>query len=142
MGMTKKPDEIKKGLECCKRAFVYNCGDKCDTCDLFIPAYIKVERCADALAYIQQLEEANQNFVNVINALSEKVPQWISVEERLPESEQCVLICYKSGFISIGYWCEDFVEWDGMTDEEISRPDYWMPLPEPVRDADELPKEG
>ena len=140
----KTPEDIKKVLlECdegyaCKRI---ECPYDDGLC-LCNGSRCMMDARKDALAYIQQLEEANQNFVNVINALSEKVPQWISVEERLPESEQCVLICYKSGFISIGYWCEDFVEWDGMTDEEISRPDYWMPLPEPVRDADELPKEG
>ena len=71
MGMTKKPDEIKKGLECCKRAFVYNCGDKCDTCDLFIPAYIKVERCADALAYIQQLETDNQQLEGLLHHMNQ-----------------------------------------------------------------------
>ena len=57
--MDRTPDEIKKGMECRKRAFVYNCGDKCDTCDLFVPAYTKVERCADALALIQQLQAEN-----------------------------------------------------------------------------------
>ena len=53
------PDEIKKGLECRKREFANRCGDKCDTCDLYVPAYMTVERCADALALIQQLQAEN-----------------------------------------------------------------------------------
>jgi hypothetical protein len=55
-GMTKTPDEIKKGLECKKRVFADSCYDRCATCELFIPCYGTVERCADALALIHQLE--------------------------------------------------------------------------------------
>jgi hypothetical protein len=54
--MTRKPDEIKKGLECKKRVFADSCYDRCATCELFIPCYGTVERCADALALIKQLE--------------------------------------------------------------------------------------
>ena len=91
MGMTKKPDEIKKGLECCKRAFVYNCGDKCDTCDLFIPAYIKVERCADALAYIQQLETDNQQLEGLLHHMNQlrdaAAGRALKMEERVHQLE-------------------------------------------------------
>jgi len=74
----KKPEEIKKGLECCNTFNdCLNCPyDKADgswACT--------VERNADALAYIQQLE-ANQ-------------PKWISVKERLPKNEELVLIATK-----------------------------------------------
>lgn len=77
----KKPDEIKKGLECCSQSLPYPCPgcpyerdeqqEKAWRCDLD----------ADALAYIQQLEAAQ--------------PKWISVEERLPENEKPVLIATK-----------------------------------------------
>lgn len=63
------------------------------------------------------------------------VPRWISVEDRLPENCVEVLLYYKKGHLSMGYWDDDLCEWDGMTDEKIVSPDYWMPLPEP-------PKEG
>lgn len=53
----KTPEEIKRGMECKKRAFANNCGDKCSaSCGWYIPAYGTHERCADALAYIQRLE--------------------------------------------------------------------------------------
>lgn len=89
--MPKTPDEIKKGLECCKRAFVYNCGDKCDTCDLFIPAYIKVERCADALAYIQQLETDNQQLEGLLHHMNQlrdaAAGRALKMEERVQQLE-------------------------------------------------------
>ena len=54
--MTRTTDEIKKGPECKKRVFADSCYDRCATCELFIPCYGTVERCADALALIHQLE--------------------------------------------------------------------------------------
>ena len=63
------------------------------------------------------------------------VPSWISVEERLPENCVEVLLYYKKGYVSMGYWDDDLCEWDGMTDEKIVRPDYWMPLPEPPEEG-------
>ena len=59
MGMTKTPDEIKKGLECRIRSYRDICDHKCDTCDLRIPAYTIYERYEDALALIQQKEQEN-----------------------------------------------------------------------------------
>lgn len=60
--------------------------------------------------------------------------QWISVEDGYPEDQQHVLIAYKdSDYVSIGYFDEGFAEWDSLYDNEIVRPDYWMPLPEPPK---------
>ena len=61
--------------------------------------------------------------------------EWISVEERYPEDQQHVLIAYKDNdYVSIGYFDEGFAEWDSLYDNEIVRPDYWMPLPEPPKE--------
>ena len=114
----KTPEEIKKGLEACVAG---ECHSKRHECPYRKEAECTMALSEDALAYIYQLEA--------------QLPRWSSVEERPPESEHLVLIHYKSRFTSIGYWCEDFAEWDGMTDEQIARPDFWMPLPE-------APKEG
>lgn len=74
----KKPEEIKKGLECCN---TYNDCLNCPYDKADGSWACTVERNADALAYIQQLE-ANQ-------------PKWISVKERLPKNEELVLIATK-----------------------------------------------
>lgn len=58
----KTPDEIKKGLECCKKSF---CFHEC----MRICPYFKENSCGvklynDALAYIQQLEAERDAAVN------------------------------------------------------------------------------
>ena len=76
----KTPEEIKKGLECGFGVLV-----SCRVC-----AYKKAKECnaqvdADALAYIQQLEDH-------IRYLTKMIPKWISVEERLPERNERVVV--------------------------------------------------
>lgn len=114
----KKPEEIKKGLECCSVDDMH-CGPGCpykDDC-LEESRYKGLE--SDALALIQQLEKRvihlealNQQNLSVItmqertrarleeriSQLEAQVPRWIPVEERLPErhGQQCV------GLYSIG----------------------------------------
>ena len=126
----KTPDEIKKGLECC----FFECDDTspvdhCRACPYRPNGLCFRSLITDALAYIQQLEDH-------IRDLTKKVPKWISVEERLPENCVEVLLYYKKGYLSMGYWDDDLCEWDGMTDEKIVRPDYWMPLPEPLKEEE------
>ena len=75
-----------------------------------------LDECDELTGKVEQLEAAQ--------------PKWISVEERLPENCVEVLLYYKKGYMSMGYWDDDLCEWDGMTDEKIVRPDYWMSLPE------------
>lgn len=50
----KKPEEIKKGLECCN---TYNYCQQCPYDKAYGSWACTVERNADALAYIQQLEK-------------------------------------------------------------------------------------
>lgn len=69
----KTPDEIKKGLECCLPLADEDCAE----CPYALDGCAK-ERVQDALDYIRQLEA--------------QVPKWISVEERLPEDNNNVLV--------------------------------------------------
>lgn len=82
----KTPEEIKKGLE-----IAVNGCLTCDCCITDCPYDLECypmnedmnvdmpkQMAEDALAYIQQLEE--------------RVPKWISVEERLPKRSQKVVV--------------------------------------------------
>lgn len=140
----KKPEEIKKGLECCNQKCV---GDKFCPYDEYSNACENTLH-KDALALIQQLEA--------------QVPRWISVEERLPEGEDPVLILVKEtehyGLHkekSKVYYCQYLAYWDDeewyttwcngcrkITDtaNEPNADDYevthWMPLPEAPKEDD------
>lgn len=119
----KTPEEIKKWLECCSSAEIM-CGE--------CPYYEDGVDCdgmeEDTLAYIRQLEE--------------RVPKWISVEERLPERDMRVAVLYrfprsKQLFSSmLEYYAADpephFQHTLGEGGPIVC---HWMPLPEP-------PKEG
>ena len=141
----KKPEEIKKGLECCNQKCV---GDKFCPYDEYSNACENTLH-KDALAYIQQLEA--------------QVPRWISVEERLPEGEDPVLILVKEtehyGLHkekSKVYYCQYLAYWDDeewyttwcngcrkITDtaNEPNADDYevthWMPMPEAPKEEHE-----
>ena len=112
----KTPDEIKKGLEACS-------ADECHGYHVGCPYYNFSARCmqdmaADALAYIQQLEA--------------KVPQWISVDDRLPQD-----------FVSVLAHMTDAGEFPDVREayavcgmfffpalHEHHPVDYWMEMPE------------
>lgn len=67
--------------------------------------------------------------------LAEKIPHWISVNDRLPEQYSNVLICDQNGCEWIGNLHEDnrwhFDEVDEITPMWLNASRYWMPLPEP-----------
>ena len=109
----KKPEEIKKGLACCAKASLEEC-DHCpygNDCDIF-------EACnlyRDALAYITQIEA--------------RVPKWISVEDRLPEDDDDVLIFSNERVIFVG--CYKNGQWISYSLYAIygNVVTHWMPLP-------------
>ena len=65
--------------------------------------------------------------------------EWVSVEERLPEKKQDVLMLFKSGNMAVGWWHdsdEHITFWCAYTDDGFYTdcddiPVYWMPLPAP-----------
>ena len=121
----KTTDEIKKGLAVCS-------ADECHGQHTDCPYHPEVmcirNICADALAYIQQLEA--------------KVPKWISVKEHLPEQEQRVLFYAKGNeAVYIGLYLYTGLHgavWFTTTTSSSKRnggtytATHWMPLPEPV----------
>ena len=113
----KTPDEIKRGLECC-RGGELGCSECPYDGECHLPFGNDPE--ADAIAYIQQLEA--------------KVPRWISVKARMPEEADEVLVFCRNGettWTNLAHrvgkqWWRAGVPMLCVT--------HWMPLPE-------LPKE-
>ena len=170
----KNPEKIKKGLECCT-SLLFDCpqcsyyvvGD-CDCVD---------EVKHDALAYIQQLEAkveglervradltaTNMELRDVVfknelfkrrleeerSEFEARVPRWISVEERLPESKTpayendmsnaVLLYTPVDGYVHIGWYVrKDYRGRDvwhtlsAMRSHQMltKKVTHWMPLPE------------
>lgn len=65
--------------------------------------------------------------------------EWVSVEERLPEKKQDVLMLFDGGNMAVGWWhdSDEYITfWCAYTDDGFytdcdDMPVYWMPLPKP-----------
>lgn len=127
------PEEIKASIKCCHHV----CTEKCS----YYKTGIKISECTtpmsrDAFALIEHLEAER-------DAALAKVPKWISVKDRLPESydekADCFLVT-DGEFIWMAYYaCKEWqfaqctnspyvIDWTEIT--------HWMPLHEPPRGAD------
>ena len=123
--MTEK--EIVQALRCCKF------GVSCENC----PA-VGNEDCFDevntaAADLIERLTAENA-------ALREKVPQWISVEDRLPiDRLSKYLVAFRDAGGSIVDMARYFPS-DGWTCDNWEVPQnlitHWMPLPEPPKEVE------
>lgn len=119
-----KGNEIVQALRCCAKGLGHD--DACENC--------KVGEIQDRREYI---EFAAANVIERLTAenaaLREKVPQWISVEERLPiDRLKMYLVAFRdtfgpivdmaSYFPSDGWTCDNWV----VPQKSIT---HWMPLP-------------
>lgn len=129
----KNPEEIKHGLE-----IVVNGCLTCDCCITDCPydpechpmnedtnVDMPKKMAADAIAYIQQLENHIGELTEKVAKLEAAQPRWISVEERLPDNEVDVLVCvtrkhYSDHSKDIRFVAKAF-HTDGKTNTENSR---------------------
>lgn len=82
----KKPDEIKKGMECCD--FDHWQGRKCEQCP-----YMNADD-----EWCKSMDEIRNDTLALIQQLEAQVPKWISVENPPKEAgEYIVLIRYPDG---------------------------------------------
>ena len=123
----KTPDEIKKGLECCTHATCNGCPYAEDGCT-------SNREKIDALEYIQQLERYFGELAEYAAQLEEEQPKWISVEERLPDAGEKVMVCGVKNGIQVGafsgitrYGKNRRWWWKKNTILEVT---HWMPLPD------------
>lgn len=81
-------------------------------------------------AYSQGYEDGTDNFYNAVVYIIRKYMEndgWNSVEERLPDNNENVLVTTDMGLIASGYVAHG--KW--ITDQEPDYPVAWRPLPEP-----------
>lgn len=117
--------EIIRALRCCEKEVCADGG----LCPLFSDADCIVHLCEAAIDWIERLTAENA-------AMREKVPQWISVEDRLPEvwknEENDVLVnymIYAPEFgADIGNYHAEAKRWLCMAIPCTVT--HWMPLPE------------
>ena len=142
----KTPDEIKKALRICSGKLLDYC-DACNYCNWSSDCACNSRMCADALDYIQQLENHIGEFTEKVAQLEAAQPKWISVEERLPEPNTTVLHIahgWESQLVYIGKlekveseksWLTGLVskasEWTVYGFSYLREPivTHWMPLP-------------
>lgn len=124
--MTEK--EIVQALRCCKF------GVPCENCPVVGSKDCFEEVNAAAAELIERLTAENA-------ALREKVPQWISVEERRPEPGKRVLAT-DGVFVGEAYRtsADTWRRYDGIAMRDClgSIVTHWMPLPEAPKFADIL----
>ena len=135
----KTPEEIKRGLEHCAS---YNPCFQCDYDARDWPRCV-TRLHGDAIAYIQQLEQDNAQKDERIRQLEQRVPRWISVEERLPEhwrmddKDRTLInyLVYSPDYgVDVGNYIKSAKRWVCMgLPMNVT---HWMPLPEPPEEGE------
>ena len=132
-------EEIVKALRCCAD---HSCSAKCPA----FPAGLdcREEMHKEVFALLERLTAENA-------ALREKVPQWVSVEDRHPKTGTRVLAT-DGVFVGEAYRtsADTWRRYDGIAMRDCigSVVTHWMPLPEApkfadvLRGAPEAPEEG
>ena len=57
---------------------------------------------------------------------------WVSVKDRLPDTDDYVLTCYETNGVPCGIafrYYEGDAWWEDMTEESVCTIEYWMPIP-------------
>lgn len=126
----KKPEEIKRGLECCARG-----GIACCECPY-------VERQEDDISS-DCVESLRMDSLDIIRRLEAKMPKWISVKDRLPEDvkdKEGYFINYlvyspEYGSVDIANYIQEADMWVCLgVPVNVT---HWMPLPEPPEEVNQ-----
>lgn len=111
------------------------CGEVIDNLLTLADAYEKASagKAPNGFAFNPTDAAANMKAaVHFIGSFGQQIPQWIPVEERLPEENVCVLANHWMTGIEMAFRRDDQwgVAWTGFMGSG-SGYTHWMPLPEP-----------
>ena len=59
--------------------------------------------------------------------------EWISVEDRLPDADTHLIICYDDGLVGTAFFCNHLFQRDWKSN--FNDVTYWQPLPDPPESA-------
>lgn len=117
----KDTNSVKTALMICSDLTTGRAG--CQKC-----FYYKEDRWIGCLLHL------HKDALELIEELQAKIPQWISVKERLPENDDYYLTyttehtCEVYRYDGDGEWV---TAWDDTANHDIT---HWMPLPEPPKE--------
>lgn len=81
--------------------------------------------------YCDNLEKENKNLIDEVDKYKHEVGEWISVEDRLPDELELVLIQNIYGVMSVASRIKN--SWYNFQGTELCTAIAWMPLPEPFK---------
>ena len=114
-------DELIKALRICSS------DERCDSCPMH-----NMAMCQDIVFHYAAA---------AIEKLQAQIPQWISVDERLPETDSVVLCFCRAHLVEMLMFAEDcWIGAGGLWSKTEYMKDYvtyWMTLPEPPKEVDE-----
>ena len=138
------------------RSFACNQYPQCEDCEMVMNGHecrSAIERQADdaieeLLAENKAIKQSNKDaamrnklLCDEISRMKEKVPHWISVEERLPELGQGVLVYDDCEYMSVADYTHDkhfpTVYEFHVNGEYEPGVTHWMPLPEAPKEETE-----
>lgn len=117
-------EKVTKGLEVCLAADLSESENPCAPCPYFFDGMCQNTIKKDALDLLRE----------------QKTNGWISVKDRLPETETEVIIIvqHKIGWYRAFAWHDEY-GWHSSAEEfgdgESDFVTYWMPLPEPPEEV-------
>ena len=118
----KTPEEIKLAMDCCKAGDCMSCPYLSN--DNTLPCNVVLSK--DVFKYIQQLEDHIRDLTNM-------VPRWISVKDRLPENgAPVVALCRYDSALDRYYLLHERYDLRSNFWHDGSA-QYWTPLPEPPK---------
>ncbi len=94
---------------------------------------VSQERCDDCPVYKKCIEEHENLMLQSANVI--ETHMWISVKERLPETEGKYIVCTAKGSV----YCAKFSTRHGPVfhTDMYTHITHWMPLPEPPEEVEE-----
>ena len=102
---------------------------------------IDADAIEELLKENEELENSGRVLMAAFARLKEKVPHWISVEERLPEAHENVLCCGAKGGMFIGWVSGAGTIFDKKTTAFVHGGNgrlitHWMPLPKAPKEVE------